>query len=90
MAHLRRGPSARLTDTDLAILNLTANGFNEVEIGERLTIPIGTVKTRLRLMRHALYAENRGHLMAQAIRVGLIDPDDVKTLDEQGRERRRT
>lgn len=77
-----------MTDTDIPILQLTANGLSGDEVADQLKIDITVVKSRLRVLRYALYAENTAHLMAQAIRVGLIDPDNVKTLEEQGRNRK--
>lgn len=77
-----------LLQRDVLLLRLTANGATDREMAEAIGTTPGAVKTRLRFMRQKLKADNKAELVAVAFRAGILCPEDVRTLDEQGRSRK--
>jgi DNA-binding NarL/FixJ family response regulator len=67
-----RGPAA-LTERELAVLALLAEGHTYDEIGARLSIGAETVRTHLQKACERLGASTRTQAVAMAIRQGLID-----------------
>lgn len=71
---LRRSPAARsaLTERELDVLRLLADGLRHEEIGRRLGIGSETVRTHLRKASDRLGAATRTQAVATALREGLI------------------
>lgn len=65
-------PTSPLSDQQIAVVRLLADGFTNEEISERLYIGVRTVHTYAEQARMKLLARNRVHLVAQAIRHGVI------------------
>jgi DNA-binding NarL/FixJ family response regulator len=63
-----------LTERELAVLRLVASGASNVEIGEKLTISVNTVKSHLRSILDKLQLENRTQAATYAVNHGLVPP----------------
>jgi DNA-binding CsgD family transcriptional regulator len=59
---------AQLSDRELEVVDLIANGFTNGEIGTRLFLSEETVKSHLRNILAKLGAKNRAHAVALAFR----------------------
>lgn len=66
------GRSGRLTERELDVLGLLAEGLQHEEIGRRLGISSETVRTHLRKACDRLGASTRTQAVATALRMGLI------------------
>ncbi len=64
-----------LSERDVEILRLVAQGLPNQEIGERLSIAEKTVRNRLSLLFHQLHLNNRTEAAIYAMRKGLVDPE---------------
>lgn len=65
-------PSGKLTERELDVLRLLAEGLQHEEIGRRLGISSETVRTHLRKASDRLGATTRTQAVATALRLGLI------------------
>jgi len=65
-------PATRLTQRELDVLGLLAEGLPHEEIGRRLGISSETVRTHLRKASDRLGASTRTQAVATALRLGLI------------------
>jgi DNA-binding NarL/FixJ family response regulator len=65
-------PSRKLTQRELDVLGLLAEGLQHEEIGRRLGISSETVRTHLRKASNRLGAVTRTQAVATALRLGLI------------------
>ena len=65
----------KTTVRQIQIMKLMANGLNDAEIAERLTITERTVKWHIHQAMHELEANSRPHLISIAIQTGLILQD---------------
>jgi DNA-binding NarL/FixJ family response regulator len=63
-----------LTERELAVLRLVAGGASNVEIAEKLTISVNTVKSHLRSILDKLQLENRTQAATYAVNHGLVPP----------------
>jgi DNA-binding NarL/FixJ family response regulator len=70
--HRLTQPASRLTERELDVLRLLAEGFPHEEIGKTLGISSETVRTHLRKASDRLGASTRTHAVATALRMGLI------------------
>ncbi|MBC7971787.1 MAG: response regulator transcription factor [Verrucomicrobia bacterium] len=61
-----------ITDRQLEILQLAADGLSNREICQKLYIALGTTKTHFRGILERLEANDRGHAIAIGFRVGLL------------------
>lgn len=72
-----------LTDRELQVIELLAQGLTNVEIGERLFIETGTVRTHVSNILNKLHLANRTQAALYAVREGLAplwpEVDDVST-----------
>lgn len=66
-----------LTNRQMDVLRLAAQGQTNREIGEALFITERTVKYHMREILQKLHLRNRAQVVAFAMRRGLIDPDTV-------------
>ncbi|MGW0708528.1 response regulator transcription factor [Streptomyces sp. NPDC002643] len=64
--------SDRLSARELEILLLAAHGMSDADMSHRLSISPRTVASHMRSMREKLCAKNRTHLVAIALRVGIL------------------
>jgi DNA-binding NarL/FixJ family response regulator len=64
--------STRLTERELDVLRLLAEGLSHEEIGARLSIASETVRTHSRKAAERLGAKTRTQAVASAIRLGLV------------------
>lgn len=62
-----------LSERELEVLNLMAEGLNNKEIAESLWIGRATVKTHVSKVIHKLGTRHRMHAIVTAIREGLVD-----------------
>jgi DNA-binding NarL/FixJ family response regulator len=67
-----RRPNQKLTQRELDVLGLLAEGLQHEEIGRRLGISSETVRTHLRKASDRLGAATRTQAVATALRLGLI------------------
>ncbi|MGH3048696.1 MAG: response regulator transcription factor, partial [Gaiellaceae bacterium] len=65
-------PRTQLTQRELDVLGLLAEGLPHAEIGDRLGISSETVRTHLRKASNRLGAATRTQAVATALRRGLI------------------
>ena len=70
--HRLAQPASRLTERELDVLRLLAEGFPHEEIGKTLGISSETVRTHLRKASDRLGASTRTQAVATALRMGLI------------------
>ena len=61
-----------LTNRELQLLALVALGYSAKEVAQSCGIAFRTVETHLDTMRLKLRARNRTHMVALAIKLGLI------------------
>jgi DNA-binding NarL/FixJ family response regulator len=61
-----------LTVRELDVLNLIVDGCSNNEIGEKLYITVGTVKTHVRNILNKLCVSDRTQIAVRALRAGLI------------------
>ncbi len=69
-------PQEQLTQRDLEVLRLVAQGLNNFEIAERLFISEKTVRNRLSVVFQKLHLSNRTEAALYALREGLASLDD--------------
>lgn len=65
----------RLSERDIDILRLVAQGLTNQEIAVRLVVAEKTVRNRLSLIFRHLHLKNRTQAALYAMREGLVDPD---------------
>lgn len=66
-----------LTDRQLEILCLMAQGHTSISAGQVLFLSHKTVKAHLHMARTKLGAKNTAHAVAIALSLGVIHPDTV-------------
>lgn len=66
---------SNLSGREQQVLELTAEGLTNAEIGQRLFLAEETVKSHLRHLLAKLQARNRAHAVALGFRLRLIAPD---------------
>lgn len=69
-----------LTERELEVLALVAEGCTSKEIGQRLFVAEETVKSHISNVLGRLGAHNRAHAVAIAIRRGILVADDSGAL----------
>ena len=67
------GAQSSLTDREMDVLKLVAQGKTNREVASALTVSESTVKYHLRNILDRLHLENRAQVMAYAARRGLGD-----------------
>lgn len=72
----RRRSRPALSERQHAVLRLLARGHSNTQIGQSLSIRIGTVKTHVAAVLAALGAENRAEAAYRARAMGLLDETD--------------
>lgn len=65
--------AVHLSDREVEILRLVAQGLSNEEIGARLYLSAGTVKKQLSALMQRLYLDNRVQAAVYAVRVGLVE-----------------
>jgi DNA-binding CsgD family transcriptional regulator len=65
-------PVHHLTDHEIAVLRLVADGRSNKWIGQQLSVSILTVEGHLARITHRLGTRGRAHMVAAAMRAGLI------------------
>lgn len=66
-------PVACLTERESEVLVLVARGMSLREVAEQLSLSTRTVESYSKQIRLKLGARNQAHMVAQALRSGLID-----------------
>ncbi|MFI1354174.1 response regulator transcription factor [Streptomyces sp. NPDC020898] len=76
--------SGRLSTRELEILLLAAHGMSDADMSHQLSISPRTVASHMRSVREKLCAKNRTHLIATALRAGILAlrTDRLDRLDE--------
>ena len=77
-----RGTEA-LTERELAVLRLMATGASNLELADRLSISINTVKTHIRNILEKLQLENRTQAANYALNRGLVSPLEAQASDRE-------
>lgn len=67
-----------LTSREMQVLTLVALGYSAKEVAHRCGIAFRTVETHLDTMRLKLRARNRTHMVAIAIKVGLLSNSELQ------------
>ena len=62
-----------LTNRELEVLELIVGGCNNADIGEKLCITVGTVKTHVRNILNKLCVDDRTQAAVRALRSGLVE-----------------
>ena len=65
--------TAGLTERQIDVLTLIANGATNVEVADELEISMETVKSHVRHILQALEAKSRAQAVAIAVREGMIE-----------------
>lgn len=65
-----------LTERELFVLRLVASGASNMEIAQKLSISINTVKSHLKNILEKLQLENRTQAATYAVKHGLVSPRD--------------
>jgi DNA-binding NarL/FixJ family response regulator len=65
-------PEGQVTEREIVVLNLIADGSSNAEIARTLFISEETVKTHVRKLLWKLQAHNRAHAVGIGIRRGLV------------------
>jgi NarL family two-component system response regulator LiaR len=66
--------NALLTEREIEVLRLVAQGDSNPEIAETLFITVNTVKAHLKNILHKLQLANRTQAAAYAVQSGLVTP----------------
>lgn len=72
-----------LTNRELQLLMLVALGYSAKEVANRCGIAFRTVETHLDTMRLKLRARNRTHMVAIAIKLGLLPSSRFQQVSTQ-------
>jgi DNA-binding NarL/FixJ family response regulator len=64
--------STRLTERELDVLQLIVQGCSNEQIGTKLFITVGTVKTHVRNILNKLSVDDRTQAAVRALRSGLV------------------
>ncbi len=70
----QNGPVDCLTQREIGLLQLVAEGMSNKAVAQALSISENTVKYHMKNILQKLGAQNRTEAVTQAIRVGLLDP----------------
>ena len=71
----RAEPAQSLTQREIELLRLVAEGMSNKAIAQTLSISENTAKYHMRNILQKLGVQNRTEAVTQAIRAGLLDPD---------------
>ena len=71
----RAEPAQSLTEREIELLRLVAEGMSNKAIAQTLSISENTVKYHVKNILQKLGVQNRTEAVTQAIRAGLLDPD---------------
>ncbi len=71
----RAAPSQSLTEREIELLQLVAEGLSNKAIAQTLSVSENTVKYHIRNILHKLNVQNRTEAVTQAIRAGLLASD---------------
>jgi DNA-binding NarL/FixJ family response regulator len=66
-----------LTERELLVLRLVASGASNMEIAQKLSISVNTVKSHLKNILEKLHLENRTQAATYALKHGLITPRET-------------
>jgi len=69
----RQVPAPRLTEREMEVLTLVAEGLNNRDIGQRLFISENTVKNHIRNILEKLHLHSRMEAVVYAVREKLLD-----------------
>ena len=70
----------KLTSRELLVLALTASGFSDREIAEKLSVSVRTVNIHVEHFRAKLGAKSREQAAVKALKNGLLSFDDIESL----------
>lgn len=70
----------KLTSRELLVLALTASGFSDREIAEKLSVSVRTVNIHVEHFRAKLGAKSREQAVVKALKNGLLSFDDIERL----------
>jgi DNA-binding NarL/FixJ family response regulator len=73
-SHQGVGPARSLTEREIELLQLVAEGMSNKAIAQTLSVSENTVKYHLRNILQKLDAQNRTEAVTHAIHAGLLDP----------------
>ena len=77
LSRQRAEPEKHLTEREVELLRLVAQGMSNKEIAQQLTISENTAKYHIRNILQKLGAQNRAEAITQAMRTGLLDLDSA-------------
>jgi len=73
-----------LTDREVAVLQLVAQGLSNQDIARRLTVSEWTVKTHVRNIMGKLHLANRTQAALYALREGIVELNETKSARRRG------
>lgn len=62
----------KLTDRQLEVLSLVADGLTNPEIAAKLSVSESTIKTHVQTLQHRLGANGRANMVANGFRAGVL------------------
>jgi NarL family two-component system response regulator LiaR len=80
-AELQPAPEA-LTDREMTVLRLIAQGLSNQEIADRISVSEPTVRTHVSRILGKLHVASRTQAALYAVREGLTDPDEAGAEEE--------
>ena len=80
-AELQPAPEA-LTDREMTVLRLIAQGLSNQEIADRIAVSDPTVRTHVSRILGKLHVASRTQAALYAVREGLTDPDEASAKEE--------
>lgn len=71
-----------LSEREVQVVRLAANGLSNAEIGRELYLMENTVKSHMQRASRKLGATGRAHVVAVALRAGILSLRDIRSTNE--------
>ena len=71
----------KLTSRELQVLTLTAAGFSDREIAEKLCVAMNTVQNHVLNIRYKLDAKNKAQAAVRALKKGLLSFEEIENYE---------
>ncbi len=68
----RTGPASRLTNRELEVLRIAAEGLTNKQIAERLSLSVNTARNHMQHVLNKLGAHSKLEATAVAVRLGIV------------------
>ena len=71
----------KLTSREILVLTLTAAGFSDKEIGEKLCVSMNTVHNHVLNIRYKLDAKNKAQAVVKALKNDLLSFEEIENYE---------